>query len=55
MITRTVKEVIEELKRFPEDAKCFAYEGEPIDDCYSYLVILDTNKEKTLGFVKCPE
>ena len=25
---RTVKSLIEELKKFPDDAQCFAYEGE---------------------------
>lgn len=25
---RTVKNMIEELKKFPEDAMCYAYEGE---------------------------
>lgn len=27
---RTVKSLIEELKKFPDDAVCFAYEGEVI-------------------------
>lgn len=25
---KTVKELIEELRKFPEDAQCYAYEGE---------------------------
>jgi hypothetical protein len=44
---RTVKEMIIELKKFPLDSKCFAYEGESI----GVSVMLG----KKIGFIHCRE
>lgn len=45
---RTVKSLIEELQKFPEDAKCYAYEGE-----FSGIVIQSENNKQ--GVIYCYE
>jgi len=42
---KTVKEMIEVLKKFPEDAECYAYEGEGIG-----LAVADGDR---FGFIHC--
>jgi hypothetical protein len=44
---KTVEQIIEELKQFPLDAKCFAYEGESI----GISILKDGNS----GFIHCSE
>ena len=44
---KTVKELKKELSKFPDDALCFAYEGESIG-----IAIQSNNKE---GFIYCCE
>ena len=44
---KTVKKMIEELKKFPPDATCYAYEGEAIG--------LGVKYENTHGFIFCSE
>ncbi len=44
---KTVEEMIKELKKFPLDAECFAYEGGT-----SGLII---NKNGECGFIPCSE
>ncbi len=44
---KTVKRMIEELKNFPLDAECFAYEGE-----VTGLII---NKDGEQGVIHCSE
>ena len=45
---RTVKELIAELQKFPEDAQCYAYEGEAFG-----LNITDANDSDNNGFIHC--
>ena len=44
---KTVKKMIEELKKFPEDAVCYAYEGEA-----NGLTIISKDSNKH-GFIFC--
>lgn len=43
---RTVKQLIEELRKFPMDAKAYAYEGE-----VTGVVIRSANGSKELGHI----
>ena len=45
----TVEHMINELKKYPSEAKCYAYEGEVIG-----LVVVDENKEE-LGYIIAKE
>lgn len=42
----TVKSMIEQLSKYPEDALCYAYEGEIIG-----VVIADKEDKKELGYI----
>lgn len=44
---RTVKSLIEELRKFPEDAECYAYEGE------AFGVVIQRKGYLDQGFVHC--
>ena len=44
---KTVEQVIEELKLFPLDAKCHAYEGENVG--------ISISKDGNFGFIHCSE
>ncbi len=46
-IMKTVKELIDELKKFPEDAECFAYEGEDSG------ISIHSKDNKEHGFIFC--
>jgi len=43
----TVKELIEELKKFPEDALVYAYEGEIVG-----VVITSADDDKEIGHIE---
>lgn len=45
---RTIQELVEELQKFPPDARCFAYEGEGTG-----IVIL--RRDGLSGFVSCKQ
>ena len=42
---KTVKELIAELQKFPEDAQCYAYEGEDTGVCLQFGL--------EFGFIYC--
>lgn len=46
-IMKTVKELIDELKKFPEDAECFAYKGEDSG------ISIHSKDNKEHGFIFC--
>ena len=43
---KTVKQVIEELSKYPEDALCYAYEGELVA-----IIVVEPGNGKELGYV----
>jgi hypothetical protein len=52
---RTVKSMIEALRRFPKDATCYAYEGEVTGVVIVVRDKVDTFKQETLGVVWATE
>jgi len=44
---KTVKQLIDDLSKFPEDAKCYAYEGEVIG-----IIVTDGEQD---GVIYCSE
>jgi len=48
---KTVKDMIKELKKFPPEAKCFAYEGE----CVGLSIFSGSNSNSKWGFIFCGE
>jgi len=46
---KTVKELIKELKKFPKDALCYAYEGETVG------IGVKTKDNKKFGFIYMKE
>lgn len=46
----TVRRLIEELQKFPMDAKAYAYEGE--GDC---IVIVSADRKQQLGYIPATE
>ena len=48
---RAVKSLIEELKKFPEDAMCYAYEGE----ICGIVVIRPNEFHSEMGTIHCSE
>lgn len=47
---KTVKELIKELSKYPQDAKCSAYEGEA---CGINIMWIDNGRKS--GFIECSE
>jgi hypothetical protein len=66
---QTVASLIRELQKFPPNARCYAYEGEPITradgtTCHSYVVVVGPERVTydgggrgypQLGIVPCAE